>query len=140
MTPAQKSADAFRKGGATNPYRTTVIMPGNEGWVEPSPEFYEWGARDWVLIKTAMPKGFVPKSVLEYGCGCGRILKTSSQNMRESFGVDLVPEMRTAAKQACPSSTILSIEEWKASPPTVDLSYSWVTLQHIPQDDGMEIV
>jgi SAM-dependent methyltransferase len=131
----------FESGAKWNPYQTAVQYPGNEKWVEGSDEFYQWGQTEVILFRDILGKEFdAANSILEYGCGPGRILFNMASLGKSVYGVDVSAEMISACKNKVPKAELMLVDQWFSNPPDVDITYSWVTFQHIPMVDGLKII
>jgi hypothetical protein len=80
------------------------------------------------------------RSILDYGCGIGRLLRCVMTHTEIAYGVDVsVPLLEKAAK-VCPFAMLMEYEQWLASPPVVEFSYSVIVFQHIPEEEGLLIL
>lgn len=76
-----------------------------------------------------------PKSVLDFGCGAGRILKPLLDKVDKGYGVDVSPEMLQLCIKRCgmgPDRLDTRVYgSSKLDDIQVDLAYSWLCLQHM---------
>jgi hypothetical protein len=79
-------------------------------------------------------------SVLDYGCGVGRLLRCTVPHADVAYGVDVSVPLLAKAAKVCPSATLMEYEQWLASPPLVEFSYSVIVFQHIPEEEGLIIL
>jgi hypothetical protein len=79
-------------------------------------------------------------SVLDYGCGLGRLLRCMIQHTDQAHGVDISPRLLEKAALECPAATLHHYDQWIVSPPTVEFSYSAIVFQHIPEPQGLMIL
>ena len=61
-------------------------------------------------------------SVLDYGCGIGRLLRCMVPHATEAHGVDISPRLLEKAAQECPGATLHHYDQWAVSPPFVEFS------------------
>lgn len=76
-------------------------------------------------------------TVLELGCGVGRVSGRLAQHFRSYIGVDISPShLRIASRHlsslGCENVQLLPLEEFLRDPPPFDLLYTILTLQHNP--------
>src|SRR5436190_17813908 len=79
-------------------------------------------------------------SVLDYGCGVGRLLRCTLPHAKIAYGVDISLRLLEKAAEVCPSATLMEYKQWIASPPQVEFSYSVIVFQHIPEEEGLIIL
>lgn len=81
-------------------------------------------------------------SVLEYGCGAGRILNAFLEEGYDVSGVDISPTMIKLCRKMVPGvSAAYVLEEdgtYKAPSESIDLVYSYAVLQHIRRLDDVK--
>ena len=80
------------------------------------------------------------RSILDYGCGVGRLLRCTLPHAETAYGVDVSPRLLDKASEVCPSATLMEYKQWLASTPRVEFSYSVIVLQHIPEEEGLVIL
>ena len=102
-------------------------------------EFWRWGA---VLADRHLRESGIPftgdETILEIGCGIGRMTRTFAQRFREVYGIDVSAEMISRAKENLkdyPNVEVMigngvDLSSYKDG--GVDFVYSYITLQHIP--------
>ena len=112
-------------------------------------EFYIWtpmadgddfkasGERDaahiWALVDANLPKR---RTVLEIGCGVGRILLPMRRKFDAAIGVDIAPTMLAKLEANAVAAGlsnvrgVLATDPWESHGP-IDLAYSHIVLQHI---------
>jgi hypothetical protein len=78
-------------------------------------------------------------SCIDFGCGVGRILKTFPATELK-YGVDVSPEMRRLTVENCRHCYTLSTDQLLLLRPKVDVVYSCITFQHIPEQEGLRIL
>jgi SAM-dependent methyltransferase len=79
-------------------------------------------------------------SVLDYGCGIGRLLRCMAPHARRAHGVDISPVLLAKASEICPDAILSHYNEWLSSAPMVEFSYSVIVFQHIPEAQGLMIL
>ncbi len=80
------------------------------------------------------------RSILDYGCGVGRLLRCTVPHANAAYGVDISPVLLKKAAEVCPSARLMEYNQWLADPPPVDFSYSVIVFQHIPEAEGLNIL
>jgi SAM-dependent methyltransferase len=88
---------------------------------------------------------FHPETVLEYGCGVGRLLIPAAKHANRAVGVDVSPSMLAEARRNCEAFDasgveLLAPEELAEGPREFDFIYSIAVLQHVPRRVGERIV
>ena len=94
--------------------------------------------------RTAGP-GFAPRTILDHGCGVGRLVVAFATAADRVVGVDVSPSMLAEARRNCESRGLGNVELTTADrlgalAPGFDLVHSFIVLQHIPPDAGGSIV
>lgn len=94
------------------------------------------------LIDLKLSQFIIGKSILEIGCGYGRVSKILCRWGRKVCGIDIVPWAINEAKSYCPEATFVSYDG-KVIPyidQSFDVVLTWTVLQHIsPADIGQMI-
>ncbi|MEX0907108.1 MAG: methyltransferase domain-containing protein [Gemmatimonadota bacterium] len=99
--------------------------------------FFSTGEQHVATVLRVRPD-WTPASVLDFGCGVGRMLRAFSDRASRVVGVDASPTMRAAARRLCPGTEICgSLDEVEG---TYDLIHSYTVFQHIPVRAGMELI
>jgi 2-polyprenyl-3-methyl-5-hydroxy-6-metoxy-1,4-benzoquinol methylase len=99
---------------------------------------------DVMEMLAAFRPGFAPKTVLDFGCGVGRLLVPFANRGLEVSGVDISDKMlelsrgNLAARGLVPGHLVTAIEELPA-PARYDLVHSFIVIQHIPRKLGIRI-
>lgn len=98
------------------------------------------GSVDFILSDIGQ---FVPPdaTVLEIGCGIGRMLKPLAKRFRKAYGVDISPEMIRQAKERLRG--LKNVKVWANNgrdlrplrARKIDLAISFIVFQHIPDPE-----
>jgi len=117
--------------------------------VESKEEFFTSGSHhvDHVLgvLRSRFVPNFVPKRVLDFGCGVGRLLVPFAAKAESVVGLDVSPSMLAEALRNCQTrgienvSLALSDDSLSAAIESFDLVHSCIVLQHIEVPRGREL-
>jgi SAM-dependent methyltransferase len=112
-------------------------------------EFFDGGESlaDFLLatIHRRIDPKFVPKKVLDFGCGVGRLLIPFARIAEEVVGLDVSPSMLDEARRNCQDRQLGNVgllpsdDNLSALSGTFDLIHSCLVLQHIPPQRGRVI-
>lgn len=111
--------------------------------------FFESGETHaaWVLgrIRERVGPEFAPRSVLDYGCGVGRVLLGFAKQSERALGVDVSPSMLAEASRNAEVRGLRNVEfaeppALEAAAPEFDLVHCGMVLQHIPRPEGLKIL
>jgi SAM-dependent methyltransferase len=112
-------------------------------------EFFESGEshvrRVLATIQKHIDPGFVPKSVLEFGCGVGRLLLPFAAIAEGVVGLDVSPSMLFEAKRNCDERHLNNVrllpsdDDLSSLTESFDLIHSFIVFQHIPVQRGRAI-
>lgn len=99
----------------------------------------------WRFITDKWDSNFKPQSILDYGCGVGRLLIPFAKRAKEVVGVDISDSMRTLAAKNCSDFNInngflIKPEDFLKDDKKYDLVHTFIVVQHIHPDDGMPLV
>ncbi len=111
-------------------------------WIQSDAEFYS-GAPE-IIARVRRDYPFLAKDpsecrFLEIGCGLGRLMFSLAADCREIHGVDISPEMISAARASMASVpnarfAVAQNSDLTAYPDaSFDLAYSYAVFQHIPE-------
>lgn len=88
---------------------------------------------------------FEPTSILDFGCGVGRVLIPFSRIAPDVTGLDVSPSMLAEARRNCDahgaSAVQLAISDDSLSgvPRQFDLVHSFIVLQHLPSERSRDV-
>lgn len=145
-----RDRDRWERIARRHPYYAVIADPRNFG--EPGPaalrEFFESGEAyvDGVLARVADLTGESSvRSVLELGCGPGRLAYAFGRRGFDVTAVDVSPTMLELARRNCEARNVRSIafqpvETFLESGQTFDLVNATLLLQRMPPRDGCRIL
>jgi SAM-dependent methyltransferase len=101
-------------------------------------------ARVLETSRRAAGQEFEPATVLDHGCGVGRLLVAFARAAERAVGVDISPSMLAEARRNCDARALRNVElvaadQLAALAPEFDLVHSAIVLQHIPPKLGVPI-
>jgi 2-polyprenyl-3-methyl-5-hydroxy-6-metoxy-1,4-benzoquinol methylase len=87
---------------------------------------------------------FAPRTILDHGCGVGRLVVPFAERAQRVVGVDVSPSMLAEARRNCETRDLVNVEFLAADllgtlAPEFDLVHSHIVLQHIPPRHGEPI-
>jgi len=94
------------------------------------------------IIRSRFESSFAPASVLEFGCGVGRLAIPFARTGAEVVGVDISAAMLAEARRNADRFGIANLrfvdadEFAPSSFPPFDLVNSYITFQHVPRHEG----
>ncbi len=129
--------------GRTNPYFAVL---SNEKFLkdrltdEALDDFFKAGQGDIDFAASVLKRrypDFNPKSVLDFGCGVGRLTRALAKITDTAHGVDVSPSMLEEARLNAPTNATFSHD-------IPDRLFDWVVsiivFQHIPTDRGYQLM
>jgi SAM-dependent methyltransferase len=148
-----KSTDiAWEEWGRRDPYFGVITDPKyrrSEMNDHIKREFFATGESHVHGVLTTIRKHvdpeFVPRKVLEFGCGVGRLLIPFAKISNEVVGLDVSPSMLQEARRNCGEHQlrnvrlIVSDDSLSALTGSFDFIHSCIVLQHIPVERGRAI-
>jgi SAM-dependent methyltransferase len=96
-------------------------------------------------IRLNIDPGFAPRTILDFGCGVGRLLIPFAALAQEVVGLDVAQSMLAEARRNCDErqvrnvTLLMSDDQLSALSGKFDLVHSCIVLQHVPFDRGKEI-
>ena len=112
-------------------------------------EFFETGRWHveyvWTLCRRYVDAGFAPRTVLDFGCGVGRMLMHFARDVEQVVGVDISSSMLKEARRNCEVfgagnvAFAASIQELPAGMTQFDLVHSVIVLQHLDPERGLQV-
>jgi len=143
---------AWEEWGRRDPYFGVITNPKfrrTELTEAARSEFFESGRVhvDYVLqmIRQYISPGFQPTSILDFGCGVGRLVVPFSRTAMQVVGLDVSPSMLEEAKRNCEDfgasnvQLLVSDDLLSTVDGHYDLIHSFIVFQHIAADRGREI-
>ncbi|HEX4781994.1 MAG TPA: methyltransferase domain-containing protein [Usitatibacter sp.] len=143
--PASLSTDdAWEAWGRRDPYFGVITQPRFRSDAldhDARREFFDSGRHHaeyvMAMIRQHIHPGFAPKSVLDFGCGVGRVLVSFAAIAPDVLGVDVSPSMLAEAQRNCEAAGARSVrlqgadDELTGIEGNFDLVHSFIVLQHI---------
>lgn len=150
MTERDCTDRAWEEWGRLEPYYSVLTQSKYRMSAldsEARQEFFESGQlhADGVLsaIRKHVIANFNPKSVLDFGCGVGRLIIPFARIATEVVGLDVSPGMLREAQENCRlygisnARLLLSDDSLSAvASQKFELVHSSIVMQHIPRDRG----
>jgi SAM-dependent methyltransferase len=150
--PEISTDTAWEEWGRRDPYYGVITDPKfrRSGMNDQArQEFFESGR--WHVghvleaIRRHIDPQFNPTSVLDFGCGVGRVLIPFAAVAQEVIGLDVSPSMLLEAKRNCEEHCVtnahlqLSDDTLSTLAGRFDLIHSCIVFQHIPVERGRSI-
>ena len=152
MTERDTDAD-WRVLAGTDPYWAVLSHERYRGTTldaDTRAAFFESGERQIAMllgfIKRHLQPDFVPRRVLDFGCGVGRLLLPLARHADIAVGVDVAPHMialcRANLEQAGlhHATAVLDDDALEGVAGPFDLINSLIVLQHIPPSRGYRLI
>jgi SAM-dependent methyltransferase len=147
--PDLSTDHAWEEWGRRDPYFGVITDPRfrrSEITELSKREFFESGSNhvDYVMqtIQRLIAPGFVPRTVLDLGCGVGRTLIPFAKIAEQVVGADVSASMLQEARRNCDANQLtnvnLIVSDDSIFPMTedFDLVHSFIVFQHIPPERG----
>jgi SAM-dependent methyltransferase len=138
--------------GRQDPYFGVITDPkfrNSQLTAEARKEFFDSGYAhaDYVMqmIRLHIGANFQPQSILDFGCGVGRLVVPFSKIATEVVGMDVSSAMLREARKNCDEQGIhnvqllLSDDNLSRLTRQFDLIHSYIVFQHIPPERGRTI-
>lgn len=148
---AKNSERSWEAWGEIDPYFGVVshdkFKKGNLD-VDTLAQFF-LGGQEHVDLVMSLARRLNPEiqfaSVLDFGCGVGRLLFPFSKLFKRAVGVDISDGMRRELQANADKFSINNVEVFRdldqlPTGETFDLVHSFIVLQHIETKDGMAII
>lgn len=113
-------------------------------------EFFESGRRDVKRVldtcRQYLDKDFSPRSILDFGCGTGRLIVPFSEVSENVVGLDVSDSMLKECEKNCREFSATNVRLIKSDDNLsqlqgkFDLIHSLVVFQHLPVDRGIYII
>ena len=102
------------------------------------------GTRCWESVRRYTGRTFAPRTILDHGCGVGRLVVPFAERAQRVVGVDVSDSMLAEARRNCDARGVGNVELLSADrldtlAPEFDLVHSHIVLQHIPPKHGEPI-
>jgi SAM-dependent methyltransferase len=143
---------AWEEWGRRDPYYGVITHPKfrRDAITEQDRrEFFESGQAhvDHVMrvIRSCINSAFAPNSILDFGCGVGRIVIPFAALGSETVGLDVSASMLQEARRNCDErqltnvGLVLSDDALSSLTGQFDLIHSFIVFQHIPPQRGKAI-
>jgi 2-polyprenyl-3-methyl-5-hydroxy-6-metoxy-1,4-benzoquinol methylase len=143
---------AWEEWGRRDPYFGVITDPKfrrseMDGYIKR--EFFQSGESHahGVLntIRRYVDPGFTPRTVLDFGCGVGRLLIPFAKIVDEVVGLDVSPSMLREARRNCDEHGLRNVrlldsdDSLSTLTGSFDLIHSCIVFQHIPAERGRTI-
>ncbi len=121
----------FRRAGITENAKRDFFVSG---------EFHVRGVLS--TIRKHVDPGFSPRSVLDFGCGVGRLLIPFAKIAEDVVGLDVSPSMLQEARLNCQEQRVDNVRLFESDDAlstlsgSFDLIHSCIVFQHIPVARG----
>jgi SAM-dependent methyltransferase len=112
-------------------------------------EFFDSGQSHVNYVLTTIQKyidaAFVPRTILDFGCGVGRLLLPFATVANDVLGLDVSLSMLREARRNCDARGLRNVrllpsdDELSTLTESFDLIHSCIVLQHIPIERGRAI-
>lgn len=143
---------AWEQWGRRDPYFGVITDPKfrrRELTNDTKREFFETGRLHvqyvFQVIRQFIDPNFSPGSVLDFGCGVGRLVVPFSEKANDVVGLDVSPSMLMETRKNCDERGIsnvhllMSDDDLSSLSNSFDLIHSCIVFQHIPPDRGRTI-
>jgi len=121
----------FRRDGITENGKRDFFASG---------EFHVRGILS--TIRKHIDPGFAPRTVLDFGCGVGRLLIPFAKIAEDVIGLDVSPSMLQEARRNCEEQDVHNVRLVESDDAlstlsgSFDLIHSCIVFQHIPVERG----
>lgn len=145
--------EAWEQWGQRDPYFGVITDPKFRRAAiteDAKREFFESGASHvhhvLLTIRQHIDHQFVPRRILDFGCGVGRTLVSFAGAAQEVVGADVSPSMLQEARHSCDVRGLRNVQlvqsddELTGLGAPFDLIHSFIVFQHIPTSRGRLIL
>jgi SAM-dependent methyltransferase len=145
--------EAWEAWGQRDPYYGVLTDPRYRRGAltdEARAEFFASGRKHMEhvlrMIRSHADPDFNPRSVLDFGCGVGRLLVPFASIADDVVGIDVSPSMLAEARRNCDAlgasavKLVSTDDELDGLGGRFDLVHSYIVFQHIPTERGMAIL
>ena len=146
------SDDAWEEWGRQDPYFGVISVDRfrRENLDEEGRrEFFESGRLqvDHVLAycRSHLGGDFIPRSVLDYGCGTGRLVIPFAERIPDVVAMDVSKTMLEETARNCRAAGVENVrlleadDELSSLDRSFDLVHSFIVFQHVPVERGLRI-
>ncbi len=129
-----RSTEEWRRRADEDAMFAVASHPGKEGGAWEAAAFYELGRVDWADFEPrwAAYAGSLHGTVLEIGCGAGRITKQLAQTFDHVVGLDVSKEMLRLTSEAVPEAELHLVDDVRlpVTSQSVDAVFTCHVWQH----------
>jgi SAM-dependent methyltransferase len=105
----------------------------------------EYVSELYATVLESVAPHFAPLSVLEYGCGVGRLLIPFARRAEKVTGVDISPSMLEHARQQVERAGVrgvelLTVDQFESNARTFDLVNCFLVFQRLRRDEGLALL
>src|SRR5690606_13875741 len=143
---------AWEKFGVRDPYYGVTAQAAfhRESLDEAArADFFERGEahveRVLAAIREDLDVDYVPRRVLDFGCGVGRLVIPFARRAEHVLGADVSPSMLAEARKNCTERGVQNVRFVRSDDAlsqvegTYDLVHSYIVFQHIPVRRGLRL-
>jgi 2-polyprenyl-3-methyl-5-hydroxy-6-metoxy-1,4-benzoquinol methylase len=151
-TPDFSTDSAWEEWGRRDPYFGVITQEKfrqKKLTADAKREFFDSGRLhvDYVIrsIHRNIAPEFTPQSVLDFGCGVGRMLIPFARIAKRVVGLDVSPTMLKEARKNCDDHSLTNVsllpsdDSVSLVTDVFDLVHSFIVFQHIPANRGHQI-
>jgi len=152
VSEPKSTDDAWEEWGQRDPYFGVITNPRfrrGQMDAEAKREFLESGRvhADYVMrmVHTHITPEFRPRTILDFGCGVGRLVIPFAAQAEQVTGADVSPSMLAEAARNCAehgvanARLVVSDDALTGLPGPFDLVHSFIVFQHIDPARGRDI-
>ncbi len=153
MTAEMNTDSAWEAWGQRDPYYGVITdskFRKSSLTAEAKKEFFGSGQEHaeyvMTMIRNYIDPNFKPKSILDFGCGVGRLVVPFAKEAELVTGMDVSNSMLLEARKNCNeykvgnAKFLISDDELSLLDCQYDLIHSFIVFQHIPRERGRSLV